>query len=180
MNLFQGHPLIQEILSIPQLIGYLGYIIGVSAFLQKDDNKFRLQLTIVNIIMALHFYLLSPDSYVASILNIINIFRNIASMHTRNTWVMIFFIGLMWILSLPTLNVPIQYLTVIGTSLVTYSLFRLSAQKMRIGILISSLLWIAYSLWIGSIAGVAIEVTFTIANIITITKLRTPSAKLLS
>ncbi|MDF7681777.1 YgjV family protein [Enterobacteriaceae bacterium ESL0689] len=172
MNLSQYQLIMQELLSLPQIIGYLGYLIGVSTFFQKDDHKFRFQLTLVNITMAIHFYLLGPDAYVAAILNIINIFRNIASMHTRNILVMLFFIILMWCLSLPALSVPIQYLTVIGTTLVTYSLFRLEAQRMRIGILISSLLWIIYSLWAGSIGGLAIEITFAIANIITILKIK--------
>lgn len=178
MNLSQYQSFIQELLSLPQLIGYLGYIIGVSAFFQKDDNNFRRQLTIVNVIMALHFYLLGPASWVAAILNIINIFRNIASMKTKNRGVMLFFIALMWLLSLPTLNTPVQYLTVIGTSIVTYSLFRLHAQNMRLGILLSSFLWIIYSVWVGSVGGLAIEITFAIVNITTIIKIRRSAVSL--
>ena len=165
-------------LTLAQLIGIFGYIAGVSAFLQRSDDAFRVQLTIVNIIMTAHFYLLGPDSYPAAVLNIINIFRNIASGKTRNIWVMSFFILLMWIASWPTIIEPIQYLSVIGTSLVTYSMFRLNAQKMRLGILMSSFLWIIYGIWMGSIGGTAIEITFAIINIITIIKMSKPSTKL--
>ncbi|WP_392560018.1 YgjV family protein [Orbus mooreae] len=171
MNDLLNSTWLAQFFTIPQLIGVLGYIVGVSAFLQRSDNAFRWQLTIVNIIMSVHFYLLGPDSYPAAILNIINIFRNIASAYTRNLFVMIFFILLMWVLSLPTIVVPMQYLSVIGTSLVTFSMFRLQQASMRFGILLSSVLWIIYSIWMGSIGSLAIETTFAIINIITIIKL---------
>ncbi|WP_334325388.1 YgjV family protein, partial [Gilliamella apicola] len=145
-----------------------------SAFLQRRDNVFRWQLTIVNVIMTLHFYLLGPESYPAAILNVVNIFRNIASNYTKNISVMLFFIALMWIFYFFTTPDPTQfiyYLSVIGTTLVTIALFRLQQQKMRLLILMSSVLWIIYSLLIGSLGSLAIEVTFAIINIITIIKL---------
>ena len=124
--------------------------------------------------MTLHFYLLGPESYPAAILNVVNIFRNIASNYTKNILVMLFFIALMWIFYFFTTPDPTQfihYLSVIGTTLVTIALFRLQQQKMRLLILMSSVLWIIYSLWIGSLGSLAIEVTFAIINIITIIKL---------
>ncbi|WP_334328156.1 YgjV family protein, partial [Gilliamella apicola] len=154
--------------------GILGYLVGISAFLQRRDNVFRWQLTIVNVIMTLHFYLLGPESYPAAILNVVNIFRNIASNYTKNISVMLFFIALMWIFYFFTTPDPTQfiyYLSVIGTTLVTIALFRLQQQKMRLLILMSSVLWIIYSLLIGSLGSLAIEVTFAIINIITIIKL---------
>ncbi|WP_081298429.1 YgjV family protein [Gilliamella sp. wkB108] len=165
---------IQKYMTIPQLIGILGYLVGVSAFLQRKDSAFRWQLTIVNIIMTIHFYLLGPESYPAAILNIVNIFRNIASAYTKNMIVMLFFIGLMWIfyfLTTPDWTQFIHYLSVIGTTLVTIALFRFHQQQMRLLILLSSALWIIYSLWIDSLGSLAIEVTFAIINIVTIIKL---------
>lgn len=171
MNDFLDLNWFEQFFTIPQLIGIFGYVVGVSAFLQRSDNAFKWQLTIVNIIMSVHFYLLGPESYPAAILNIVNIFRNIASAYTRNMWVMLFFIALMWVLSWPTISVPMQYLSVIGTSLVTFSMFRLQQASMRFGILLSSFLWIVYSIWMGSIGSLAIETTFAIINIVTIIKL---------
>jgi Bacterial inner membrane protein. len=165
---------IQKYLTVPQMIGILGYLVGVSAFLQRKDNVFRWQLTIVNVIMTIHFYLLGPQSYPAAILNIVNIFRNLASAYTKNIIVMLFFIALMWIfyfLTTPDWTQFIHYFSVIGTTLVTFALFRLEQRQMRLLILCSSALWIIYSLWIGSLGSLAIEVTFAIINIITIIKL---------
>ncbi|OTP83707.1 YgjV family protein [Gilliamella apicola] len=171
---FMDTDFIDRYTTVPQLIGILGYLVGISAFLQRRDNVFRWQLTIVNVIMTLHFYLLGPESYPAAILNVVNIFRNIASNYTKNILVMLFFIALMWIFYFFTTPDPTQfihYLSVIGTTLVTIALFRLQQQKMRLLILMSSVLWIIYSLWIGSLGSLAIEVTFAIINIITIIKL---------
>lgn len=168
---FLGFDWIEQFFTVAQLIGVLAYIVGVSAFLQRSDQAFRRQLTIVNMIMIVHFYLLGPASYPAAILNVINIFRNISSGYTRNMFVMLFFILLMWLASWNSITNPMQYLSVIGTSIVTFSMFRLRERSMRIGILFSSALWIVYSVWIGSIGGTAIEITFAIINIITIYKL---------
>lgn len=169
--LLNKYPWLESYLTVPQLIGILGFLLGISAFLQKRDNAFRVHLTLVNIVMVVHFYLLGPDSYTAAILNIINIFRNIASAYTKNTFIMLFFIALMWGFSLPTLFEPIQYLSVIGTSIVTFSMFKLAHQKMRLGILLSSALWIIYSLWIHSVGSLLMEITFAVVNIYTIFKL---------
>ena len=165
---------VKQYLTIPQLIGVFGYLVGVSAFLQRNDNAFRRQLTLVNVIMTIHFYLLGPESYPAAILNIVNIFRNITSAYTKNSFAMLFFIVLMWIfyfLTTPSITQFIHYFSVIGTTLVTIALFRLQQQQMRLLILFSSFLWIIYSLWIGSLGSLAIEVTFATINIITIVKL---------
>ncbi|OTQ73700.1 hypothetical protein B6C99_07370 [Gilliamella sp. N-G2] len=43
--------------------------------------------------------------------------------------------------------------------------------NIRLLILLGSILWIIYSLWIGFLGSLAIEVTFTIITIITIIKL---------
>ena len=171
---FFGSDFIEKYTTVPQLIGILGYLVGVSAFLQRNDNAFRWQLTIVNIIMTLHFYLLGPESYPAAILNIVNIFRNVTSTYTKNYLAMLFFIALMWLFyffTTPDWKQFIHYFSVIGTTLVTIALFRFEQQKMRLLILLSSALWIIYSLWIGSLGSLAIEVTFAIINIITIIKL---------
>ena len=171
---FFGSDFIQKYTTVPQLVGILGYLVGVSAFLQRKDSAFRNQLTLVNIIMTLHFYLLGPESYPAAILNIINIFRNITSAYTKSLLAMLFFIVLMWIfyfLTTPDCTQFIHYFSVIGTTLVTIALFRFRQQQMRLLILLSSALWIIYSLVIGSLGSLAIEITFAVINIVTIIKL---------
>lgn len=165
---------IKDYLTIAQLIGILGYIVGVSAFLQRSDNAFRWQLTLVNVIMPIHFYLLGPQSYPAAAINIINIFSTTISGYTKNIFVMLFFIILMWVcyfITTPDLLQIMNYLSVVGTSLVIIALFRLQQQQMRLLILIACILWIIYSIWIESIGSTALEITFTLVNIYTIIRL---------
>ncbi|OTQ56160.1 hypothetical protein B6D21_04070 [Gilliamella apis] len=54
-----------------------------------------------------------------------------------------------------------------------FNLYYLDVEQhnIRLLILLSSILWIIYSLWIGSLDSLAIEVTFTIITIMTIIKL---------
>ena len=47
---FMGTDFIDRYTTVPQLIGILGYLIGISTFLQRRDNVFRWQLTIVKFI----------------------------------------------------------------------------------------------------------------------------------
>ncbi|QIQ20656.1 YgjV family protein [Zophobihabitans entericus] len=154
---------------IIQGIGILGYVVGVSAFLQRSDQAFRRQLTVVSVILAIHYIMLG--AYAAGITSLISAFRNLAASYTRSIWVMFLFIALMWGMAWPTISHPLQYLTVIGTSLVTYAIFRLNGMKMRFVILLSSLMWIIHNIWAGSIGGGAVEITFAIVNIVTIYRL---------
>ena len=104
-----------------QAVGGLAFLIGITTFLQKDDQLFRRQLTVYCGVIGAHFFLMgSPAAGISAILSGM---RSLASSRTRNGWVMVGFILLVWALGLPRLAHPMQLLPLIGTTTGTWGCF---------------------------------------------------------
>ncbi|MFC5708125.1 YgjV family protein [Aeromonas eucrenophila] len=161
--------LITDIRSMPldspwftQLLGLLACAIGAVAFLQRQDAKLRLHLTLNGALLALHFMLLGATA--AAINCLLCAIRTWVSGYYRTLGVMLLFIALSWGLVLPQLTHPIQLLTLIGTTLSTYALFRLEGVSLRWCMLASSLCWVIHNIWAGSIGGILLEGMFLVIN----------------
>lgn len=145
-----------------QLLGLLACAIGAVAFLQRQDAKLRLHLTLNGALLALHFMLLGATA--AAINCLLCAIRTWVSGYYRTLGVMLLFIALSWGLVLPQLTHPIQLLTLIGTTLSTYALFRLEGVSLRWCMLASSLCWVIHNIWAGSIGGILLEGMFLVIN----------------
>lgn len=106
---------------LAQGIGGIAFLVGVMAFWQKDDLRFRYQMMAFCFIMGVHFALLGAT--VAAIGVVINGIRSFASIKTQSRKVMWFFIALMWLMTLPNITHFFELLTVIGSSVATWALF---------------------------------------------------------
>ncbi|MDF2153084.1 YgjV family protein [Vibrio sp. CAU 1672] len=152
-----------------QGIGGIAFVVGVMAFWQKDDNRFRYNMMVFCFIMAIHFALMGAT--VAAIGVVINAVRSFASIKTQSRKVMWFFIGLMWFMTLPNVSHFFELLTVIGSSVATWALFSRQGITLRLLILFNSFCWVSHNLWLGSIGGSLVESTFIITNLVTIYRL---------
>ncbi|WP_310596550.1 YgjV family protein [Aeromonas aquatica] len=166
---------------LAQLLGLLACAIGVTAFLQRQDGKLRLHLTLNGVLMALHFMLLGATA--AAINCLLCAVRTWVSGYYRGLGVMLFFLGIAWLLVMPQVEHPIQVLTLIGTTLSTYALFRLEGLALRLCMLSSTLCWLTHNLWAGSMGGILLEGSFLIVNgrtILTLHRARGAAARQLS
>ncbi|PVZ86655.1 YgjV family protein [Serratia sp. S1B] len=154
---------------LAQLLGLLACAIGITAFLQRQDSKLRLHLTLNGALLAVHFLMLGAT--VAAINCLLCAVRTWISGYYRTTLVMLLFIVLAWGLVIPQINHPIQLLTVIGTTLSTYALFRLDGLALRLCMLASTLCWVTHNIWAGSIGGILLEGSFLVINSYTILKM---------
>ncbi|MFA0543274.1 YgjV family protein [Vibrio sp. 10N.222.52.B7] len=154
---------------ITQGVGGLAFCIGVMAFWQKDDMRFRYQMMIFCFVMSIHFILMG--AIVAAIGVIINAIRSYVSIKTQSRKVMWFFIGLMWCMTLPNMNHFFEFITVVGSSVATWALFSRQGIALRSLILFNSFCWASHNIWIGSIAGSFVEITFIVTNMVTIYRL---------
>ena len=136
---------------LAQLLGLLACAIGVTAFLQRQDRKLRLHLTLNGVLLTAHFMLLGATA--AAINCLLCAIRTWVSGYHRT-------LGLV----LPQLEHPVQLLTLIGTTLSTYALFRLEGLLLRWCMLASSLCWVIHNLWAGSIGGILLEGMFLVIN----------------
>ncbi|MBO9495124.1 YgjV family protein [Thalassotalea sp. G20_0] len=154
---------------IAQLVGGFAFLIGIMAFWQKDDVKFRYQMTAFSLVMALHFVLMGAT--VAAIGAIINSLRSYASVKSQSKILMAMFIVLLVGLTLPNVEQWYEVPTIIGSVIATWALFSTRGIRLRSLILLNSCCWLVHNLLTGSIGGSLIEATFVVTNSITIYKL---------
>lgn len=151
---------------LAQTIGGIAFLIGVFAFLQKEDLRFRYFMVAFCFVMAIHFAMMG--AIVGAIGVTVNGVRAFVSIKTRSKYAMWFFIALLIAMTLPKVTSPIELLPVIGSAVGTWALFYLTGIKMRSVILFNSCCWFTHNLWLGSIGGSLVEGTFIITNLMTI------------
>ncbi|PSW22042.1 hypothetical protein C9I98_01910 [Photobacterium sanctipauli] len=156
-------------LDFAQSIGIVAFLIGATAFLHQDGNKFRLHLTFFQIVLCSHFILMGAIT--AAIGCGISALRSYASTKTQSGYVMGLFIALLWIMGLPNLQYSYELLTIFGASVATYGLFKTDGLTLRFLILFNSFCWLTNNLLLGSIGGTMMEATFIVVNLYTITNL---------
>lgn len=152
-----------------QTVGLIALVVGISAFLQHNDQRMRGFLAIFSALIGLHFLLFgNPTAAYAAWLSGI---RALISTRTRHIGVMIFFIVVVWMLGVPHITQPVQWLTVIGTTLGTWALYREQGIRMRLVIWCSTVCWMIHNYAVGSIGGALIETCFLFVNAHTIYRL---------
>ncbi len=147
---------------IAQLIGGIASLIGITAFLHKDDVKFRYQLVIYCQIMAVHFFLIGAT--VASIGSLINSLRFYVSIRSRSKVVMLIFMALLAGFMLPNVEMWYEVLPVVGSIIGTWALFSFQGIPMRALLMINSSCWLIHNIMSNSIGGSLIESAFILAN----------------
>ena len=158
-------------LDFAQSVGLFAFVVGASAFLHQDGNRFRLHLTVFQIVLCSHFILMG--AFTAAFGCGISALRSYASTKTKSNKVMWFFISLLWFMGLPSLQHSYELLTIFGASVATWGLFQAEGIKLRLLILFNSFCWLTNNLLLGSIGGTLMESTFIIVNLYTISKLLT-------
>lgn len=154
-ELFAAHPLAQS-------VGLLAAVIGISAFVQRSDQRLRIFLTLYCVVIGLHFFLLGSQT--AAFAAWLSGTRSLTSAKTRNPYVMVFFLLIVWWLGIPHITAPIQWLTIIGTTVGTWALFREKGLRMRCLLWTGTVCWVTHNLVIGSLGGALIEGTFLFVN----------------
>jgi len=160
--LFAANPLAQS-------VGLLAFVIGISAFVQRNDQRLRTFLTLYCIVIGAHFFLLG--AHTAAYAAWLSGFRSFVSTHTRHVVVMCFFLLIVWVLGVPNITQPIQWLTLIGTTLGTWALYREQGIRMRLIMLMGTVCWVTHNFVIGSIGGALIEGSFLFVNSHTVFRL---------
>lgn len=149
-----------------QVIGGGACLIGAVAFLQRQDIKLRALLCINGALLALHFLMLGATA--AAISSLLCAVRTWVSGYYRTQTVMLIFIIAALGLVIPYVEHPMQILTLIGTTLSTYALFRLEGFALRLCMLASTCVWLIHNIWAGSWGGILLEGSFLFINSYTI------------
>jgi len=157
------------LLSPAQLLGYLAFALGVACFLQTDDRRFKVLMALECMAYALHFWLLGQPTAVAS--SLVSLARSVAALRSRSPWLALFFVALSVGLGAWLARDGAALLPIAASCIGTTALFLLQGLRMRLLMLLGTLLWVANNLIVGSVGGTALELVVAATNSWTIWRL---------
>lgn len=161
--------------SVPQLVGYVAFLLGVTSFLQRDDRRLRALIGAQAFSYAVHFFLLG--SAAAALAALVTFTRAMTSLYTRSPWVAVLILGVTLSLGLASVRTPAGWLPILGSSAGTIAFFFFGGIRMRLILLGSTACWLTNNLLLGSIGGTMLEVFIGAANGSTIFRLWRASAR---
>jgi hypothetical protein len=152
-----------------QLLGWLAFGFGMACFAQTDDLRFKVLMALECAAYVLHFLLLGQPSAAAS--TAVSLARALASIKARTPAVGLFFIGLALAGGVWLATSWVAWLPVAASCIGTTALFFLQGLRMRVLMLLGTLLWLVHNLLVGSVGGSVLEACLAAANLLTIWRL---------
>lgn len=149
-----------------QCVGYAAFVLGVGSFLQTDDRRFKLFMAGECFAYIVHFALLGNPTAVAS--STMSLLRSLLALRTRSVWVAVAVVTINLALGMALAKQASDWLPLAASCLGTLALFLLQGIRMRLVMLVGTVLWIANNVIAGSIGGTALEVVIAVVNLVTI------------
>jgi hypothetical protein len=158
-----------SIFSPAQCLGYVAFILGVAAFLQKSDRRLKVLIAGESLVYAVHFWLLGVLPASANALT--TAVRTSLSLKVRAVWLSVLFVAIHLCVGVCFAKTPAGWLTVIGSCVSTVAVFQMRGLPMRLMMLFSTGCWLANNIISHSIGGAALESVIAIANATTILRI---------
>ena len=155
-------------LSPAQCVGYLAFVLGVTAFLQKHDRRLKSFVAAEAFAYAVHFALLGNSPASAS--SVVSGVRCLLALKTRSLWLLAAVIIINAGLGVLLVSRPLGWLPVVASCLGAFAIFRLRGLPMRITLFLCTLMWLANNILSGSIGGTALECVIAVANLSTMAR----------
>ncbi len=170
-------PDVSWLLAPAQLPGYLAFALGVTAFLQRDDRRLKLFLVSESAAYVLHFALLGNPTAAASAGT--SGLRTLSSLRFRSRWLALGFMAAYVAVGAALGRGLASWLPVVGSCVATWGLFTQHGIRMRLLVLVSTLLWLANNVLTGSVGGTVLEAFIAAVSLATIARmLRAPRGQL--
>lgn len=152
-----------------QLVGYAAFVFGMACFAQTDDRRFKIFMALECAAYIVHFALLGQATAVAS--TAVSLGRSIASLKARTPAVGLFFIALSLACGALLYAGWTSLLPIAASCIGTTALFFLNGLRMRVLMLVGTLLWLVNNLLVGSVGGSLLEACLAASNLWTIRRL---------
>ena len=160
---------LSDLYSPAQSVGYVALVLGVSAFLQKNDRSLKLLISSESIAYVVHFILLG--NFPASGSALVSCLRTLTSIRYRSPWLVAVFIAINIAIGVTFARSFAGWLPVSASCLATVAVFLLQGVMMRMVLMVCTLLWLANNLISGSIGGTVLEALIALINLSTITRM---------
>ena len=152
-----------------QIVGYVALALGITAFLQKSDDRLNLFNATQGLVYALHFVLLG--NLPASTSSLISSLRSFLALRYRSLLLGAVIIGANVGLGAAFAGNTAGWLPVIGSCIATIAIFTMRGVPFRSVLLASTLLWLANNIIAGSIGGTVLELANATVNISTMIRM---------
>src|SRR5512142_47633 len=156
-----------------QLLGYLALVLGVCAFLQRDDRALKVLLVSESCAYLVHFFLLgTPTAAAAAGLSGI---RSLMALRYRSRRLALAFIGGYLAIGAALARTSAAWLPVLGSCLGAWALLTLDGIRMRLVLLAATSAWLASNVLSGSIGGTLLEGVIAVASSTTLVRMLSSS-----
>lgn len=154
---------------VAQCLGYVAFIFGIAAFLQKDDRRLKKLIAVECLAYAVHFWMLHALS--ASFATLVSCARSLLSLKTRSRLVAGAIIAINLGFGLWSAKTVIAWLPILSSCMATYAFFEMKGLPMRAVLFACTLMWLVNNIAAGSIGGTLLETLIAIANASTMIRL---------
>ena len=142
----------QSAFSFEQVLGYIASAILLTGFAIKHDKKMKAILTLSSLLFAAHYYLIGAFAGMA--ISAVNAARNSSSIFFYQSRLILGIFLCAYIVSgVLTIETGIDILPFIAAISVCIGMFLLQGLRFRLVLIFTSLLWIIYTVFVGSIGG---------------------------
>jgi hypothetical protein len=155
--------------SAAQAVGYVALALGVTAFLQKRDERLKFFNATQSLVYAVHFVLLGRLPASASAL--VSSCRSFLALRYRSMWLGAAIIAVNVGLGAAFTKGAVGWLPVIGSCMATVAIFRMRGIPFRCVLLASTLLWLTHNIIARSIGGTVLELANATINISTMIRM---------
>ncbi len=155
--------------SAAQVFGYVALVLGVSAFLQRDDRRLKLLVACLSFAYAVHFGLLGRPPAATSAL--VSGLRTLLAVRFRSAWLAAASVAVTLALAVAVSTHGAGWLPVVASCLGAVALFTMKGIPMRLVLLSSTSLWLANNVLSRSIGGTILESLIAAASISTIIRM---------
>jgi hypothetical protein len=166
---FEAFSLMTAIFSPAQCVGYVAFVLGVTAFLQRHDRRLKWFSGCQTLAYALHFFLLGNPAAASS--SLLSSMRSFIAIRYRSMWLVVVIITLNVAIGAAVVRTPFGWLPVIGACIGTYSVLRLQGLTMRMMLFVGTILWLTNNILSGSIGGTGLEAFIGVANLSTMARM---------
>lgn len=145
-----------------QIVGYVAFLLGVTAFAQRIDWRLKVLIAAECVAYTVHFYLLG--NYAASFSAGLSTVRMFASLKTRSPWVAGFFLAANIGLGAALATSAMAWFSIGAGVCGTVAVFFLKGIGMRAVLFAATLCWLANNILSGSIGGTLLEGIIAVVN----------------
>lgn len=158
-----------------QCAGYVALVLGVGAFLHRDDRRMKLLLSVESVVYGAHFLMLGNLAAAGSAM--ISAGRTYLSLRSRSLWLAAAAVALNLGVGFKVAHGALSWLPILGSCTATVAFFTLDGARLRLVLLATTLMWLVNGYVSRSICGVVLEALIATANATTLVRMGLDSAR---